>query len=122
MAEGVEEAIEAKGAILFYLPAYSPDFNPIEQFVCQAQVHASQNCRIFSQANGVHRREFMQGHRLVSDRDHSIRMHRIPSQLRIWSILSGNALDKKLPNWVAPRINHTDANLHPFYAHLEKGA
>ena len=29
-AEGVEEAIEAKGAILFYLPAYSPDFNPIE--------------------------------------------------------------------------------------------
>jgi len=31
MAEGVEEAIEAKGAILFYLPAYSPDFNPIEQ-------------------------------------------------------------------------------------------
>ena len=31
MAEGVEKAIEAKGAILFYLPAYSPDFNPIEQ-------------------------------------------------------------------------------------------
>jgi len=29
-------------------------------------------------------------------------------------------LDKKLPNWVAPRINHTDANLHPFYAHLEE--
>ena len=37
----------------------------------------------------------MQGHRLVSDRDHSIRMRRIPSQLRIWSILSGNALG----NW-----------------------
>jgi len=29
--DGVEEAIEARGAILFYLPAYSPDFNPIEQ-------------------------------------------------------------------------------------------
>jgi transposase len=28
---GIEEAIEAKGAILFYLPPYSPDFNPIEQ-------------------------------------------------------------------------------------------
>jgi transposase len=28
---GVEEAIETRGAILFYLPAYSPDFNPIEQ-------------------------------------------------------------------------------------------
>jgi transposase len=29
---GIEEAIEARGAILFYLPSYSPDFNPIEQF------------------------------------------------------------------------------------------
>lgn len=29
--EGVEEAIEARGAIPFYLPAYSPDLNPIEQ-------------------------------------------------------------------------------------------
>jgi transposase len=28
---GVEEAIEARGAIPFYLPAYSPDLNPIEQ-------------------------------------------------------------------------------------------
>jgi len=25
-------AIEGRGAILVYLPAYSPDFNPIEQF------------------------------------------------------------------------------------------
>lgn len=29
---GVQEAIEQRGAILVYLPAYSPDFNPIEQF------------------------------------------------------------------------------------------
>src|SRR5450759_3637839 len=29
--DGVEEAIEARGAIPFYLPAYSPDLNPIEQ-------------------------------------------------------------------------------------------
>jgi transposase len=28
---GVRDAIEARGAILIYLPAYSPDFNPIEQ-------------------------------------------------------------------------------------------
>lgn len=28
---GVKEAIEGRGAILVYLPAYSPDFNPIEQ-------------------------------------------------------------------------------------------
>ena len=29
--DGIEEVIEARGAIPFYLPAYSPDFNPIEQ-------------------------------------------------------------------------------------------
>ncbi len=31
MVDGVEEAIESRGAIAFYLPAYSPDLNPIEQ-------------------------------------------------------------------------------------------
>jgi len=29
--DGVEEAIAARGAHTFFLPAYSPDFNPIEQ-------------------------------------------------------------------------------------------
>lgn len=29
--EGIRAAIEAKGAMLLYLPPYSPDFNPIEQ-------------------------------------------------------------------------------------------
>ena len=29
---GVEEAICATGAILLYLPPYSPGFNPIEKF------------------------------------------------------------------------------------------
>jgi transposase len=29
--DGIEEAIESRGAIPFYLPAYSPDLNPIEQ-------------------------------------------------------------------------------------------
>ena len=29
--EGVREAIKAAGAVLLYLPAYSPDLNPIEQ-------------------------------------------------------------------------------------------
>jgi transposase len=31
LVNGVEEAIEARGARVFYLPPYSPDFNPIEQ-------------------------------------------------------------------------------------------
>ncbi len=30
--KGIREAIEAHGANLLYLPAYSPDFNPIELF------------------------------------------------------------------------------------------
>ena len=29
---GIKEAIEARGASVYYLPAYSPDLNPIEQF------------------------------------------------------------------------------------------
>ena len=29
---GVEEAIRATGATLLYLPPYSPDFNPVENF------------------------------------------------------------------------------------------
>jgi transposase len=29
---GVREAIEARGATLYFLPPYSPDLNPIEQF------------------------------------------------------------------------------------------
>jgi transposase len=31
LVDGVEEAIETRGARVFYLPPYSPDFNPIEQ-------------------------------------------------------------------------------------------
>ena len=30
--KGVKDAIEATGALLLYLPPYSPDFNPIEQY------------------------------------------------------------------------------------------
>jgi transposase len=31
MVQGVEEAVEARGARVYYLPPYSPDLNPIEQ-------------------------------------------------------------------------------------------
>jgi transposase len=31
LVDGVEEAFEARGAGVFHLPPYSPDFNPIEQ-------------------------------------------------------------------------------------------
>jgi hypothetical protein len=36
-AAGVREAIEARGAMLRYLPKYSPDLNPIEMPFQQAQ-------------------------------------------------------------------------------------
>ena len=32
---GVREAIEARGAVVRYLPPYSPDLNPIEQFIAK---------------------------------------------------------------------------------------
>ena len=36
---GVREAIEAAGATLIYLPAYSPDFNPIEKAIGQIKAY-----------------------------------------------------------------------------------
>lgn len=36
---GVREAIEATGATLRYLPAYSPDLNPIEQAFAKLKAH-----------------------------------------------------------------------------------
>ena len=36
---GVREAIEAAGATLLYLPPYSPDLNPIEQFFAKLKAH-----------------------------------------------------------------------------------
>src|SRR6266700_6976413 len=65
----------------------------------------------------------MRGHRLVSHQDLSIRIRCIPDQLRIWSILSGNALAFRkvgfsdnwspvrcatCPNWVKQRRTHCE--------------
>jgi transposase len=36
---GVEEAIKASGAMLLYLPPYSPDLNPIEQAFSKLKAH-----------------------------------------------------------------------------------
>ena len=38
-AAGVREAIEAAGAMLLYLPPYSPDFNPIENLWSKLKTH-----------------------------------------------------------------------------------
>jgi len=36
---GVRQAIEATGAVLLYLPPYSPDFNPIENAFSKLKAH-----------------------------------------------------------------------------------
>lgn len=42
---GNTKLIVAKGGILKYLPAYSPDFNPIEQAFSIMKAHLRRNCR-----------------------------------------------------------------------------
>jgi transposase len=42
---GVREVIEATGAKLVYLPPYSPDFNPIEQFFSKLKAHLRKAAR-----------------------------------------------------------------------------
>jgi transposase len=44
-APGVQEAIEAGGATLRYLPPYSPDFNPIEMVFHPLKTFLQQSCR-----------------------------------------------------------------------------
>jgi transposase len=47
LVDGVEEAIETNGARVFYLPPYSPDFNPIEQksFLRKAEARTAERLR-----------------------------------------------------------------------------
>jgi len=41
--DGVEEAIEARGARPIFLPAYSPDLNPIEQLFARLKSFLRKN-------------------------------------------------------------------------------
>lgn len=41
---GIREAIEQAGAILLYLPPYSPDFNPIEMAFAKLKAPATRRC------------------------------------------------------------------------------
>src|SRR5437762_11432211 len=42
---GIEEAIAAAGASLLYLPPYSPDLNPIEQFFAKLKGYCARRPR-----------------------------------------------------------------------------
>jgi len=63
---GIEEAIEARGAILVYLPSYSPDFNPIEQFFFQTQSDVENTRCIFPQRCNLHCRQLVRGDQFLS--------------------------------------------------------
>jgi len=41
---GIHEMVEERGACLLYLPAYSPDFNPIELAFLTIKVWLRANC------------------------------------------------------------------------------
>jgi transposase len=44
ISDGVREAIEAVGATVRYLPAYSPDLNPIEQTFSKLKMALRKEC------------------------------------------------------------------------------
>src|SRR5688572_20694459 len=73
---GVREAIEARGAFLFYLPPYSPDLNPIEQFFSKLKAILRKTAAKSDQAP-------MDGHRLLSQGFLAKRVCRISRQRRI---------------------------------------
>jgi transposase len=58
---GVEEAIATAGASLLYLPPYSPDLNPIEQFFAKLSAGAQGSRAVEGSPMGDHRRALRSG-------------------------------------------------------------
>lgn len=63
---GVEEAIQERGASLHYLPAYSPDLNPIEMAFSKLKAHlrrcAARNLRSLTKATAAALQTFTPEH------------------------------------------------------------
>jgi transposase len=83
--KGVRQAIEARGAILLYLPRYTPELNPIEQFFSKLKA--------LLRKAAAHSIDQLRGrHRLVPRGSLPERMRRTSHQCRIlsrrWSTLS----------------------------------
>ena len=73
---GVREAIEAAGAELRYLPAYSPDLNPIENAYAKIKSAPPQGRR-------PHRRRTLEAGRTQREGDCAIRMRRLLQTRRL---------------------------------------
>ena len=74
---GVRQAIKARGAFLLYLPAYSPDLNPIEQAFGQAQGATPKGRRPIQ-------RGALASHRRSNRPGRPNRMSKLLPQRRIW--------------------------------------
>ena len=83
--DGIEEAIEARGAIPFYLPAYSPDLNPIEQLFAKLKALLRKVAAYTLQESCLHRQKPLQDCSLVPRPNLPSRMRRIPCKFRLWS-------------------------------------
>ena len=83
--EGIEEAVAARGATLFYIPAYSPDFNPIEQFFAKLKSVLRKIAAYTLKGIAFKRRRPVQGHRLLPRQDRTFRMRRISRQFGVWA-------------------------------------
>jgi transposase len=47
-SERIEQMCDEAGVRLLYLPPYSPDFNPIEEFFAELKAFIKRNWRLFS--------------------------------------------------------------------------
>ena len=79
---GVEEAIEAVGASLRYLPQYSPDLNPIEMVFSSAEGAPSQS-------RGANHRGCFPTHQVVHSNPPHRRMYGVLSACRLCTTLTG---------------------------------
>ena len=48
-SERIEQMYTAAGVKLLYLPPYSPDLNPIEEFFAELKMFIKRNCTIYEQ-------------------------------------------------------------------------
>ena len=81
---GIEEAIEARDAIPFYLPAYSPDLNPIERLLAKLKALLRKLLHIRSGTGAFTIRSLCKTIASCLDQISSP-MHRIPGKFRLWS-------------------------------------
>jgi transposase len=90
--DGIEEAIEARGAIPFYLPAYSPDLNPIEQLFAKLKALLRKVAAYTLKNAAFTVRSLCKAVASCLDQISRAELRRVPRKFRIWSTQTENAL------------------------------